>query len=125
MVGKVPALIRSGSWGWGVSAKVWSQHGADEILWSVSGVGKAVAHSEVLDRLRVNVVVAVGATEVIDWWVQNHLSRYVVVRGIPEESWATSGWEAIRRENPTVAWGHRGPLVVGRAWKNVSVRLEV
>ena len=26
---------------------------------------------------------------------------------------------------PTVAWGHRGPLVVGRAWKNFSVKLEV
>ena len=37
MVEKVRALLRSGSSGWGVSAKVWSQHGSDEILWTVSG----------------------------------------------------------------------------------------
>ena len=31
------------------------------------------------------------------------------------------------RDNPTVAWGRRGPLVVGRAWKNnvLTVKLEV
>ena len=70
---------------------------------------------------------AVGAAEVVDWWVEDHLSRYVVVVGIPEENWAASGWKGVRRDNPSVAWGHRGPLVVGRAWKNnvLTVRLEV
>ena len=127
VVEKVQALLRSGSSGWGVSAKVWSQHGSDEILWTVSGVGKAVKDSEVLDRLRVNVVVAVGPTEVVDWWVEDHLSKYVVVGGIPEENWAAGGWEGVRRDNPGVAWGHRGPLVVGRAWKNnvLTVKMEV
>ena len=125
VVEKVQALLRSGSSGWGVSAKVWSQHGSGEILWTVSGVGRAVKDSEVMDRLRVNVIVAVGPAEVVDWWVEDHLSKYIVVGGIPEENWAASGWEGVRRDNPGVEWGHRGPLVVGRAWKNVTVKLEV
>ena len=105
--------------------RVWSQHGSDEILWTVSGVGRVVKDAEVLGRLRVNVVAAVGEEEVVDWWVEDHLSRYVVVGGIPEENWAASGWEGVRRDNPGVAWGHRGSLVIGRAWKNVTVKLEV
>ena len=125
VVGKVQDLLRSGSSGWGVSAKVWSQHGSNEILWTVSGVRKEVEDSEVLDRLRVNVVAVVGAAEVVDWWVENHLAWYVVVGGIPEENWAASGWEGVRRNNPMVEWGHRGPLVVFRAWKTVSVKMEV
>ena len=123
VMGKVQALSWNASLGWSVSAKVWSQHGADEILWTVSGVGKAVGDLEVLDRLRVNVVVAVGAAEVVDWWVEDHLSRYMVVGGIPEEIWAASGWEGVRRDNPAVAWGHQGPLVVGRVWKKLSIKL--
>ena len=114
LVEEVQALLRSGSSGWGMSAKVWSQHRSDEVLWTISGVGKSVVDSEVLDRLRVNVVAVVGAAEVVEWWVEDHLSRYVVVGGIPEENWAASGWEGVRQDNPSVAWGHRGPLVVSR-----------
>ena len=55
--------------------------------------------------------------------MEDHLSKYVVVGGIPEENWAASGWEGVRRDNPVVAWGNRGPLVVGRAWKNLTVKL--
>ena len=106
---------------------MWNQHGSDEILWTVSGVGKTVEDSKVLDRLMVNVVVVVGAAEVVDWWVEDQLSRYVVVGGIPKVNWTASGWVGVRRDNPTVAWGHRGPLVVGRVWKNnvLTVKLEV
>ena len=64
-------------------------------MWTVSGVGKAFEDSEVLDRLRVNVVASVGTAEVVDWWVEDRLSRYVVVGGIPEEFWAASGWEGV------------------------------
>ena len=67
VVEKVQALTRSGSVGWGVSATVWSQHGSDKILWTVSGVGKVVRESEVLERLRVNVVAAVGTADMVDW----------------------------------------------------------
>ena len=49
----------------------------------------------VLDRLRVNVVAAVGAAEALEWWVEDHLSRYMVVSGVPEENWATSGWAGV------------------------------
>ena len=68
-----------------------------------------------LDHLRVKVAVVVGAAEVVAWWVEDHLSRYVVVGGISEENWAASGWDGVHRDNPSVAWGRRGPLVVGRA----------
>ena len=74
-----------------------------------------IEDAEVVDRLRVNVVAAVGAAEVVEWRVEDHLSRYVVVGGILEENWAASGWDGVRRDNPNVAWGHKGPLVVGRA----------
>ena len=63
---EMQALLRSRSSEWGVTARVWRQHGSDEILWTISGVGKSVKDSEVLDRLRVNVVAAVGAAEVVD-----------------------------------------------------------
>ena len=61
------ALVRSRSLWWGVSAEVWGHHGSDEILWTVSAVGKAIGDSEVLDRLRVNKVAVVGTMEVVDW----------------------------------------------------------
>ena len=67
LVEEVQALLRSESMGWGVSAKVWSKHGCDEVLWTVSGVGKSVGDSGVLDRLKMNVVAAVGTAEVVDW----------------------------------------------------------
>ena len=125
VVERMKGLLRSESLGWGVSAKLWSQHGSDEILWTVSGVGRTVGDSELLNRLNVNVVASVGAAEVLDWWVEDHLSGYVVVGGIPEENSAASGWEGVRRDNPSVAWGRRGPLVVGRVWKTLTVKLEV
>ena len=121
----VQALFRSESLRWGVMAKVWGQHGSDEILWTVSEVGKAVGDPGVWERLKMNVVAAVGIVEAVDWWVEDHLPRYVVVGGIPEENWAASGWEGVQLDNSAVAWGHRGPLVVGRAWGNLTVKLEV
>ena len=104
---------------------MWSQHGSDEILWTVSGVGKVTGDGEVLDDLRVFMESVVGTAEVMCWWVEDHLSKFVVVGGIPEIYWAASGWEGIRRDNPDVAWGHRGPCVVNRVWGNLAVKLEV
>ena len=125
VVETVQSLLRSGSKAWGVSVKVWGQHESDEILWTVSGVGKEVEDAEVVSLLRVNVAAAVGEAEVVDWWAEDHLSKYVVVGGVPEENWAASGWEGIRQDNLDVAWGRRGPLVVSRVWSNLMVKLEV
>ena len=83
VVGKVQALVRSGSRSWGISAKVWSQHGSNVILWTSSGVGKVVEDKEVVNRLRVSVESVVGTEEVACWWVEDHLSKYVLVVGIP------------------------------------------
>ena len=95
---------------------MWSQHGSDEVLWAVSGVGKGTSDAEVLSDLSVCVESIVGTAEVLCWWVEDHLSKYVVVGDIPEINWAAGGWEVIRRDNPDVAWGHSGPLVVSRVW---------
>ena len=83
VVGRVLTTVRSGSMSWGVSAKVWSQHGSNEILWTVSGVAKVVGDAEMMQCLRVGVEAVVGPGEVVCWWVEDHLSKYVVVRGIP------------------------------------------
>ena len=48
---------------------MWSQHGSNEVLWTVSGVEKSEVDSDVLDRLRVNVVAVVDTAEVVEWWV--------------------------------------------------------
>ena len=125
VVEKVQGCLRSESKAWGVSAKVWNQHASDEILWSVSGLSKDAEDTEVVDRLRVNVMAAVGKADVVDWWMENRLSRYVVVGGIAEENWAASGWGGVRRYNTGVAWGHRDPLVVGRVWGKLLVKMEV
>ena len=69
----------------------------------MSGVGKAVEDSVVLDRLRVCVEASVGTEEVVDWWVEDHLSRYMGVGGILEENWAASRWEGVRRDNLPIA----------------------
>ena len=80
---------------------------------------------QVVDQLRVSIVAAVSAAEVVDWWVEDHLLKYVVVVGVPEGNWATSGWEGVRRDNPSVAWGQQGLLVVSKVWQKLAVRLEV
>ena len=67
VVEKVQGLLQSESKAWGVSAKVWNQHGSDENLWSVSGVSKEAEDAGVVDRLRVHVVAGVGTADVVDW----------------------------------------------------------
>ena len=65
VVEKVQGLVRARSRGWGIFAKVWGQHGSDEILWMVSGMGKVVEDAVVLDDLRVCVESVVGTAEVM------------------------------------------------------------
>ena len=103
---------------------MWSQHGGDEILWTVSGVGSGTGDAVVLGDLRVCVESIVGTDEVRCWWVEDYLSKYVVVGGIPEINWAASGWEGVQRDNPGVAWGHRGPCVFSKVWGNLAMKLE-
>ena len=42
-------------------------HGSDEILWTITGVGKEATDARVVDCLRVCVEAAVGNGEVMDW----------------------------------------------------------
>lgn len=50
---------------------------------------------------------------------------YIVVEGIKEGVWAGCGWNAIRTDNLLISWGQRSPIVIGRAWGKVTVKLEV
>lgn len=59
------ALGQSSFQAWGISAKVWSAHGSDEILWSVSAVEESVTDTEVVSQLRVSVEATVGTEEVV------------------------------------------------------------
>ena len=43
LVEEVQALMRSASLGWGISAKVWTQHGCDEVLWTVASLQYSTA----------------------------------------------------------------------------------
>ena len=45
-----------------------------------------VADGEVADRIKVCVEIVLGTGKVVDWWLEDHLSKYVVVWGIPEEN---------------------------------------
>ena len=103
VVEKVQALVQIGPEAWGISANVWGQHASDEILWMVSGVGAGTEDAAVVNRVKVCVEATVSTAEVVGWWVEDYLSKYMVVGGIPEENWAASGWEGVRLDTPELA----------------------
>ena len=59
--------------------------------------------------------------------MENKLSAYVVVRGIPEREWLSEkgGVQGLVDGNPGVMWGPRQPTVIGRAWNRVDVKVEI
>lgn len=58
------------------------EHGVDEILWRVIGVGKDTPKDAVRAALVDDVVAVVGGGLLRDSWVKDHLSKYVMVKGI-------------------------------------------
>ena len=59
--------------------------------------------------------------------MENKLSAYVVVRGIPEREWLSEkgGVQGLVDGNSGVMWGPRQPTVIGRAWNRVDVKVEI
>ena len=53
---------------WAVSAVVWTEHGVDEILWSVTGVGKHTSDEAVKTALVDDVSAVVGGGLLKDSW---------------------------------------------------------
>ena len=60
-------------------------------------------------------------------WVENKMSAYVVVRGIPEREWLSEqgGVQGLVGGNLGIMWGTRQPVVVSRAWNRVDVKMEL
>ena len=56
-------------------------------MWTVRGVELEVNGSEVARMILRNLEAVWGVGSVLGCWVENKLSAYVVVRGIPEREW--------------------------------------
>lgn len=64
---------------------------------------------------------------VVGCWVENKQSTYVVVRSILGREWLleVGGTQGLVGGNPSIMWGPRQPVVVGRAWNLVDVKVEL
>ena len=114
---------------WDVAAVVWTEHAADEVLWRVTGVEKDTYNERMMKDLLDNVTAVVGTGLVRDSWVEDHRSRYVVAKSIPEAEWVKDDLTKLKGGAGEGGWGRRAPVVVGRIGKpgaeRVSVEVEV
>ena len=114
---------------WNVSAVVWTEHAADEVLWRVTGVGRDISYEDVRKELVDDVTAVVGAGLVKDSWVEERKSRYVVVKGVPEAEWMKDGMSKLKGGGVGSMCGRRAPVVTSRVGKagaaRVSVKVEV
>ena len=126
-VGEVQGLMGAASLGWGLVALLCTVHGSDKVLWRVRGVELEVNGSDVAKMILGNLEVVWGVGSVVGHWVENKLSAYVVVRGIPEREWLSEkgGVQGLVDGNPGVMWGPRQPTVISRAWNRVDVKVEI
>ena len=126
-VSKVQGLIGAANLGWGLVASPNTVHGGDEVLWTVRGVGEEVNGTEVAKTVMKNLEAVWGVGSLVGCWVENKLSAYVVVRGIPEREWLSEkgGVQGLVVGNPGIMWGPRQPVVVSRAWNRVDVKMEL
>ena len=126
-VSKVQGLIGAANLGWGLVASSYTVHGGDEVLWTVRGVGEEIDGTEVARTVMKNLEAVWGVGSLVGCWVENKISAYVVVRGIPEREWLSEkgGVQGLVVGNPGIMWGPRQPVVVSRAWHRVDVKIEV
>ena len=126
-VSKVQGLIGAANLGWGLVASPYTVHGGDEVSWTVRGVGEEVNGTEVAGTLLKNLEAVWGVGSLVGCWVENKMSVYVVLRGIPEREWLSEpgGVQGLVVGNPGITWGPRQPVVVGRPWNRVDVKMEL
>ena len=91
------------------------------------GISEGVSGTEVAETILKNLEAVWGVGSLIGCWVENKLSAYVVVRGIPEKEWLSEqgGVQALVVGNPGIMWGPRLPVVISRAWNRVDVKMEL
>lgn len=75
VVVKLQSLLRTVAITCGIVAGVWLVHGLVEILWGAS---------EVVERIRVNIDVALGTVMVTEWCREKKVSQYIALDGIKE-----------------------------------------
>ena len=124
---KVQGLVVAANLGWGLVASPYTVHGGDEVLWTVRGVGEEVNGMEVAGTILKNLEAVCGVGSLVGCWVVNKMSADVVVRGIPEREWLSEqgGVQGLVVGNPGIIWGPRQPVVIGRAWNRVDVKMEL
>ena len=103
-VSKVQGLIGAANLGWGLVASPYTVHGGDEVLWTVRGVGEDVNGTEVARTVMKNLQAMWGVGSLVGCWVDNKVSAYVVVRGIPEREWLSEkgGVQGLVVGNPGI-----------------------
>ena len=89
-VSKVQGLVGAASLGWGLVASPYTVHGGDEVLWTVRGVGEEVEGTEVTGTILKNLEAVWGVGSLVGCWIENKMSAYVVVSGIPEREWLSA-----------------------------------
>ena len=126
-VSKVQSLVGAASLGWGLVAWPDTVHGGDEVLWTVRGVSEEVNGTEVAGTIFKNLKAVWGVGSLVGYWIENKMSAYVVVRGILEREWLSEqgGIQGLVVGNPGIMWGLRQPVVIGRAWNRVDVKMEL
>ena len=126
-VTKVQGLVGAANLGWGLVASPYTVHDGDEILWTVCGVDEAVNGSKVAKVVLRNLEAVWEVGLLVECWVENKLSAYVVVQGIPEREWLSDkgGVQGLVEGNAGTMWGPRQPVVVSKAWNRVDVKVEL
>ena len=130
MVEKVQPLVRQrGHTSWAVSAVVWTEHGSDEFLWRVTSVGKDTIDEAVRTALVDDVSAVIVRALLKDSWVEDYLSKYVVVKNVTEAEGLKDGAGKLKEGGRERVCGRRIPVVVSRVRMKgpepVPVKLEV
>ena len=84
---KMQSLIGATNIWWGLVASPYTVHGGNEVLWTGRGVGEEINGTEVAGTILKNLEAVWGVGSLVECWVENKMSAYVVVRGIPEREW--------------------------------------
>ena len=126
-VSKVQGLVGAASLRWGVVGSPYTVHEGDEVLWTVRGVDEGTNGTEVPKVILKKLEAVWGVGSLVGCWVENKMSAYIVVRGIPEREWLSDkgGVQGLVDGNLGIMWGPKQPTVTNRAWNRVDVKVEI
>ena len=126
-VSNMQGLVVAANLGWALVASPYTVHVGDKALWTVRGVDEGVNSTMVAGTIMKNLDPVWGVGSRVGCWVENKMSAYIVVRGIPEREWLfeNGGVQGLVQGNPGIMWGTRQPVVVSKAWNRVDVKMEL